>query len=338
MKKNIFAICDQEETYLLRLADYLSNRSNVPFDIQAFTSVENLMAYEKEHSIELLLIAERTFRREVMTLRTGRTILLSEGMASPTPGEYPSVYKYQAAGALLRDVMGIYADAPGEGAAAYPVLKKETQVYAVYSPIRRCLKTSIALTLGLLLAEEKPALYVNLDPFPGLSSLLGVDFSGSLGDILYDIREEKKGLIHQINSIAHALGRLDILPGVRLPWDLCEALYEDWKKFIAVITRETAYGVLILDIGCEIDGLPDILEECDYIYMPVLKDRVSQEKLREFDSLLEKMGRHALAARITRLSPALQPEIPPDLPYAQALLHGPLGAYVRKLLKEKENL
>ena len=57
MKRNIFAVCDLEVDYALNFMDYMNQKKNIPFEIQAFTAVENLIAYGKHTHIELLLIS-----------------------------------------------------------------------------------------------------------------------------------------------------------------------------------------------------------------------------------------------------------------------------------------
>ena len=60
MKRNIFAVCDLEVDYALNFMDYMNRKKNIPFEIQAFTSVENLIAYGKQTHIELLLISGKS--------------------------------------------------------------------------------------------------------------------------------------------------------------------------------------------------------------------------------------------------------------------------------------
>ena len=96
MKRNIFAVCDLEVDYALNFMDYMNRKKNIPFEIQAFTSVENLIAYGKQTHIELLLISGRAMCREVRDLDIGKIIILSEGVHPPELDQYPSVYKYQS--------------------------------------------------------------------------------------------------------------------------------------------------------------------------------------------------------------------------------------------------
>ena len=57
MKKQIFAVCDLEAEYARNFMDYLNQKKNIPFEIQAFTNVSSFVAYAKENPVELLLIS-----------------------------------------------------------------------------------------------------------------------------------------------------------------------------------------------------------------------------------------------------------------------------------------
>lgn len=73
MKKNIFAVCDLEVDYAFNFMDYLNQKRNLPFEIQAFTTAESLLAYGKENHIELLLISDKAMRKEIREIGIGRS-------------------------------------------------------------------------------------------------------------------------------------------------------------------------------------------------------------------------------------------------------------------------
>ena len=79
MRKRIFAVCDLEESYACSLTDYLNEKKSTPFEVQAFTNVESLQAFAREHEIEILLISTRAMCNEIRELPVARTIILSEG-------------------------------------------------------------------------------------------------------------------------------------------------------------------------------------------------------------------------------------------------------------------
>ena len=80
---------------------------------------------------------------EVRKLEVGKLIILSEGVHSPDLDQYPSVYKYQASDAVVREVMDCYG-AEKLALEGLPVLKRTASVIGVYSPVGRSQKTSFA--------------------------------------------------------------------------------------------------------------------------------------------------------------------------------------------------
>ena len=194
MKKRIFAVCDLEAAYAYNLMEYIYEKESGTFEVQAFTSVRNLAAFAGEQEIELLLISSSAMCDEVRKLPVKRIIILSEGEMLKELSEYPFVYKYQASDSLVSEVMNYYAEAPS--AEPVPLLKKQVELIGIYSPVKRTLRTSFALTLGQLLAKERHVLYINLESYAGFSSLFGKGVqSGYYGsDLFYQGRKQPADL------------------------------------------------------------------------------------------------------------------------------------------------
>ena len=186
--RNFFAVCDLEVDYALIFMDYMNRKKNIPFEIQAFTSVENLIAYGKQTHIELLLISGRAMCREVRDLDIGKIIILSEGVHPPELDQYPSVYKYQSSSDVLREVMACYGAEKKTVADQIAVLKKTTEIIGIFSPLGRCLKTSFALTLGQILAKERAVLYLNMEEYSGFEECMGTSVAHNLGYSVYYVR------------------------------------------------------------------------------------------------------------------------------------------------------
>ena len=110
MKKSIFAVCDLDSSYACHLMDYLNEKKSTPFEVQAFTSVENLKEFAAQQPIEILLISTRAMCNEIRELPISRVVILSEGeQFQETDLEYPFVYKYQSSDQLISEVMEYYA-------------------------------------------------------------------------------------------------------------------------------------------------------------------------------------------------------------------------------------
>lgn len=335
MKRNIFAVCDVETEYVVNLTEYLNRKKNLPFEIQAFTSVESLKKYAAETFIELLLISGRAMCREVKELNIGKVIILSEEGRLPEMESYPCVYKYQSTAQVLREVMGCYSQERGAAPLSFPIRTKAVELIGVYSPIRRCLKTSFALVLGQILARDKGVLYINMEEYSGFDELTGESSGKNMSDLLYYVRQRDGAVTLRLNSIIRTVNNLDYIPPVKTPWDIREVPWADWEWFLSELCKSSGYELIILDVGTEVDEIFRLLDLCGRIYMPVLSDRVSRAKLAQFEDLVRLWDYPGILEKTVKVTPPLHLDTTEGKGYIQRLPWTELGDYVRKLLRNR---
>ena len=194
MKKQIFAVCDLEAEYARNFMDYLNQKKNIPFEIQAFTNVSSFVAYAKENPVELLLISAEAMCPEVGELDIGKIVILTEGSKPDELDRYADVYKYQASSDIVREVMACYGAEKAVLPAQMPVLKKTTELLGIYSPLGFCGQTSFALALAQILGREKSVLYLNMEEYSGFEELFEKEYPYTLSDLLYFVRQEQAGI------------------------------------------------------------------------------------------------------------------------------------------------
>lgn len=333
MRRNIFAVCDLEVDYALNFMDYLNQKKNIPFEIQAFTTVESLIAYGRKTHIELLLISGKAMCWEVRELDIGKMIILSEGVHPPELDSYPSVYKYQSSSDVIREVMACYGEEKKALPQQFAVLKKTTEILGVYSPIGRCLKTSFALALGQILAREKAVLYLNLEEYSGFEELIGKGFAHNLSDLLYYVRQDNQNLIHKMNGMVQTVNNLDFIPPVQTPADVRGTPWKDWEKLIEMIVMGSSYEVIILDIGNGIDENLQLLDMCRRIYMPVLSDTMSACKIAQFENFVRIWDFPQILEKTVKIRPPFHVGTDSDQNYIEQLVWSELGDYVREILR-----
>jgi hypothetical protein len=335
LKKNIFAVCDLEVDYACNFMDYLNQKKNIPFEIQVFTTVESLISYGKKAHIELLLISGKAMCREIRELNIGKIVILSEGVHPPELDQYPCVYKYQSSSEVIREVMACYGEEKTVVQTEFPVLKKTTDVLGIYSPLKRCLKTSFALTLGQILAKERAVLYLNLEEYSGFEELMGKSFNHNLSDLLYFVRQENQNLIHKINGMVQTVNNLDYIPPVQTPADIRGTPWHDWERLIQEIVMHSSYEVLILDIGNEVDETFQLLDMCKRIYMPVLSDIVSGCKIAQFENLIRIWDYPEILSKTVKVKPPFHLGTGSLENYVESLVWSELGDYVRETLRRE---
>lgn len=295
----IFAICDPDRSYVKNLMQYINSHQNIPLKLQAFTSPELLKEYAAGHSIELLLISAEAMDEEIAGLAIGKIVVLTEDGIVDLKG-FPSVNRYQASGNLVQEVMQHYS--VGNLALAYTAAKlAATRLIGVYSPIKRCGKTAFALAYAEACARGGQVLYVNLEDFSGFRSLFGQEYRTDVSDLLYFYREEKQGMLKKIDEAAKKLHDMYYLPPAMCPSDMKSVQPEEWREWFLLLLQ-SRYEVIVVEPGDGVNGVEEILSLCNRIYVPVLEDRISEAKLKEYEDCLLLSGWDSLSGRMKRLT------------------------------------
>lgn len=322
MKKKIFVIWDRDKGYVERFCRYLE-RCPKPLEVRGFTSEEALDAFLQTARPEFLLAGEALAgtklwqrAREVCLI----PLLLSEASEQLEAGY---VYRYQSAEQILRQALAAYEESVDpEGTAA-----GQATVYGVYSPVKRCYKTTFALILGQLLAEQGPTLYVNLEDNAGLA-LWGGPEAGGLSDVLYDFKI-KKGAV-RLERVVRSLGALSCLPPVVCPGDIRETAPEELAGLIGAAAARGEYAALVLDVGDALRDPLQVLRLCRRIYMPMRGDAISQARVEAFTRSFPEG-----AERLCQLSLPDYEVMGNCLSEGSCLLQSPMGNYLRTWWQEE---
>lgn len=332
-EKNILAICDLEEAYACNLTEYMNQRKNTPFEVQAFTNLESLREFAENHSIELLLISTDAMCEEVKQWDIGRIIILSEGEYPEKYEKEPFVYKYQSSDSLVAEVMNYYAAAaPKLSTAVFPGKAVKADILAVYSPIGRVGKTAFALTLGEILAEKRKVLYLNLEDYNGFEGIFSQSYRADLSDLIYFARQKNGNLMFKLNGMIQTFQNLDYIPPAFSPSDLREVKWQEWIDFFEKLLVYGRYEILILDMGYQVEERYQMLRHCRKIYMPVLEDSFSRSKILQFEKNLTALDCADVLEKICHVHlPERKGEFG-GRKGLETLVHGNMGSYVRKLL------
>ncbi len=327
--RKIMAVLDSDPLYGERLADFANERGRIPFRTLAFRSAEQLRPYAAKHTVEILLAGEDADREELREIPAGQVIYLGEERRTDTD-RLPSVYKYQNADRLLREVMAAYGG--GEWGESVSIAGRG-KLLGVYSPLGRCGKTALALTLAQVWRQEEKTLLVSLEDCSGLGEMTGEKHEDCLSDLLYAYCHGDENCWEKLGAFVYAWGSVDYIPPVRYPEDLDGIGAGELAEFLEDMAAESGYGVIVADLGQTGRQAAEILEVCDGVYMPVLDDWISRAKLKEFEEYLYASGREGVMAKLEKVRlPALSVSLPADS-YPEQLLWGELGDFARGLVR-----
>jgi cellulose biosynthesis protein BcsQ len=335
--RKIMAVYDEDYLFTERFAQAVNRKTHMPFDAIAFRTLENLKSFSERSHIELLLISSAVDRRAVKEIHAAMTVYFADGKSAARDRSSYCVYKYQASSGILREIMSYYGDSGREEAVEGSM--RQAVVYAVFSPVGKCGKTSLAVTLGRILSQESPTLLINFEEFSGFRALAGEEYHSDLSDLIYCYSSGTFSPA-KLGAVVHSMNGLDYIPPVRYPEDLDISRAEALPGLIRRIAVGSAYRYLVIDVGRVRKITPEILSECHVIYLPERKDVVSQAKIDEFEQYLEDSGRGEVLRHIRKVSlPQSEISGSTALDYFDQLLWGDMGKFAREhLMRENGQL
>lgn len=323
-------ILDYEESYAGKFMTFLNEQGRMPFTVIAFSEYVSFLKFAETNEIEILIAAEE-IKEKLESINAKMTLILSEH-DYVRDSDYGFIYKYQAADILLKIVLKQYNKVCSGRQLTYLNTKK-TSLIGVYSPIKSVGQTSFAVTLGQVLEEQGcKTLYINLEPWSGFEELLGKTCEHNLTDILYSIREEKNNVSAAISDAIQRIGKLEYIQPADSYLDIKDIKESEWECLLKEVIESGTYENIILDLNEGIEGLFDLLLQCERVYVPVKKDLISQAKIRQMNTFLTKAGFEEVLKRMEQIEMPMKQIEEIQNYYFEQLLYSNLGKWVYELL------
>lgn len=295
MSKRNLVICDCEHPYVDYLMGNILEKKEPSLRVFVCTSWESVCELMKSQSIQILLMDESYLYVPLEELDSiEKIVILTRQKEQKTIQQFQAVYKYQHIDKILSDIF--------EDIAIFRTSREDGQkVIAVYSPIHRCGKTSFAIALGQELAKTGKTLYLHLDTYASHMIFQREEGIPNLGDLLYYLRQEHTNSSLRLTAMVQQTERLDFLMPIPLGEDLKEVSPEEWMTFLQWLGKESPYERLVLDLGEGVQGLFQILERSNRIYMPVTEGEDSARKLSCYERNLMLMNMSGLEKKTVRV-------------------------------------
>lgn len=344
MTHKIMAICDTEEGYAFRMAEYLLEKVKLPYTLHLFTAVEELEKFAGREEIEILLIAEsawRLIKEEYIRTQVAQMFILREGgeaeqtlipqeSSGAAREDMRCISKYQSPELVVREMLNVIAD--GGGWKGCPeVTDTAVKMIGIYSPVKRCLQTSFALSLGQLLAKEHKTMYLNFEMYSGLGELLRREYQSDMLDVMYYFQSVREKLALRLPTIIQNAGGLDYIPPMQYSLGIREVPGEQWLALCRDIAAIGEYEYIILDLDDGIDGLFELLKNCQKIYTITREDAFAQAKLRQYERMLQQGELGEISEKTVKCRFPIFQELPDSL---DMMTHGELAGYVKSIIKE----
>jgi len=295
VKNSQLIICDREERYVERLADYISRKTDSPFIVSIYTNIDSLSDINGKGC--MLLISSSLLCDELEQLGIDvTTIILNEGNLGKEYAKHLALMKYQSAEKIYNFLLNIYLERndnlPYRNGI---VVKSDTQLLGVYSPIGRIGKTEFAMQLSKEMSNQYRVLFITMEEFSTLPS--GEE---GLSDIIFCFKENKNNVVSKIEKSVLREDGIDFIPPATCIFDVRELAKEEWIAFFDELIKYSEYERIIIDFG----GMPqeiELLNVCTFLYLPFINEEKSMRKLEGFEHFLAFMGMEQLLQKIVRI-------------------------------------
>ena len=281
MEHKLLVLCDPEEDYAQHMADFLRRKKESVWEIVAFTRPEELLKLEEE--IEILIISEAAYDTFVHELPAKLKILLNES-GIVQENELVNIDKYQEAEKVRLAILECYRKLERE---FFPRLGGDscTKLIGMFSPVRRCLQTTFALTYGQLLAEKYRTLYISFEHYNGIEEWQDC-MRQDLSALLYYQQSEGTEFGLHIQTIVQRIGNLEYVAPIVNGDNLLYITMQEWQNLLKGLMEYGRYEYIILDLSESMQGLFEILRMCTKVYTIVQEDVKAQCKLNQYEQLL----------------------------------------------------
>lgn len=266
-------VCDVEPVYLKRLAAYLSRKPELLWRIKTYTELEVCLRERPEILIVSGGALEQWMQKKNTTtypeVSGCQMIFLEDEPRKECP--WPMVRKYQAAGRLYEELLGILAED----------MMLKTEVIGVYGPSDGPEAECIARDLGRKYLEKGDVLIVSLTEYSTFYG--GLTRGHGIEDWFYYYIQQAKEKI-RLSEWVFTEDRLNYLYGFRTIYDQRSIRLEDWQNFFKEGIRKSPYRTVIFVF----DRMPDHLELfmwCDLIYVQWGRDGYADLRKEKFEKM-----------------------------------------------------
>ena len=328
MKEKAFVLCDAEVDYAQQMAEFLRKDQVFSKEIIVCSKKEELEILLQRYQVDRLLISETLAADKLPECPDEKIIILNESGCVRFP-QVLNIQKYQAAEEVRKELLKICADDKQKN---YPQMKEPSlcTCVAFYSPVRRCLQTTTAITYSQIAAEQKRVLYINMECCAVFSEDAAVP---DLGALLCCADLELESFALRVKAAEKCNGSWSYIIPMQNGMNISEIPASEWRKMLDKCRMIKGYDLIVLDLNDSVQGAMEILAECERIYMLTVGDVISAKKIKRFDSVLSKKKMEQLRQKIIQLQVPFVEHLPICL---EEYGRGKLAEWVRKVIITEE--
>lgn len=309
MKCNVLAICDDQIVYSEFLVTQLLRMGGKNFRIYKFSSLAKLQVFAMQQEVHCLVISE-CFEEQVralpemcvkqyicLTSDRQRARIKESGDDGKRRRQY--IFRYQSVEKIYEQLSELCSEEDFEELLNQEELL-EGRLVGIYNPVHRNGQTTFAKSLAAFYGSQgRSVLYLNMEEYAGMIQEKGQN-QGDLGEVLYYLKQDIKSINFRLAAFTKKVDNYDMVEPIHMSTELCRITMEEWCAFFQEVVGRSGYEIIILDLDSCVQGLLEILELCQVIYMPICEANGGEDKRTQFEDNLRKLQREGILEKIEK--------------------------------------
>ncbi len=317
MKNLKVALCDQNEDYILKLANYFMEIPQV--SVHIFTTPEGFFADENDYDVTVLTedFQDITDFRPKGT--TGHKYHLIEDFDTESED---CIYRFQAVDNILNEIHELRK----VGNTGSKKSNGTSKLVGIFSPASHELSLPFSMAVSQSYRTSGRVLFLDIEEVSILPKLIGDACERNLMDLLYEQSTSEK---LDLSKYVRSFMGFDYVTPFENPNEISEIDEETWSGFFEAL-EQSSYDVVIVLFGRAINGFSGFIEKLNKLYVlnrPGDYFKMSQDS---FLTYIEKINATEKVENV--LLPMSAGNLSEGTYQIEELLQGNLGVFVKKLI------
>lgn len=265
--ERIFALYDSDVFYVTRFMEYFKRKKDSNFAISVFTKKESFEEFISLYSIDILLVGIGISIEDIPKDRIKNIYLLTESPIKEAGAQYPEVFKYQPAKAVLEETITDFLLKENKLQINLP--SNKVQIISVFSPIQNAESLVHAWAIAAIWAEQQKILLIILDIFPISIGTSYNNTNSALTEFIYYLKENPN-IIVKMKDLLSLFGNLSVLSGITHGADILSLNKADINLWVEELRTHTDYQRVIFYQGGYFEASTELMKLSDTI---IITDR-----------------------------------------------------------------
>jgi hypothetical protein len=277
--QHTLAILQMDEEYAYSLMDFMNRQKEFGFKVFAFTNKELYFEFEKKQKVQVLLFDDSLTIEDLSRVRAMSKYYLSDMLNTKEYLGYKAIFMYQSANQIMQHISEFYVL---EGNAIYHGKQVEQHhIIGICSATYNQAQCDLGVLVANDYAKQGKTLFLSFQPFLSKATLdQGQGFE--LSEAIYLIKKGETNPSDKLSHLITSQSSFDYLVGVEHYSDIIEMTADEAIKLLEAITQIGTYQYIILDFPMPGGAISLLLSQCEKIYEPATKDKLSEQLRKEF--------------------------------------------------------